>query len=406
MLVLLSNSDSFVSSYLLIMDYQSKSSTCVHKGTQRDQIVGGINTPIHTSSAYAYLDVDAKRYPRYFNTPNQKVVIEKVAALEKAEDGLLLSSGMAAISTALFGLVSKGDHCIFQNDIYGGTYYLVGREMERFGIEVSLVNSLDPKDFEKAIRPNTKVIYIESPSNPLLKIIDISAIAEIARKNDIKTVIDNTFASPINQRPIELGIDVVTHSGTKYLGGHSDICCGMILSTEEIIGELHKSALNFGGSLNAETCYLLERSIKTLALRVERQNENAMAMAEFLHELPEVEKVYYPGLPSHAGHAISKNQMDGYGGMLSFELQTEDTYRFQKSLKVILPTMSLGGIESTICSSAMTSHRKLRKEERLKAGISDGLLRLSVGIEGIEDLQMDIVQALEKAGLRKNKVLH
>jgi cystathionine beta-lyase len=229
-------------------------------------------------------------YPRYFNTPNQKAIIEKLCALENAENGLVFSSGMAAISTALFSFLQSGDHVILQRDIYGGTHHFASAEFERFGIEYSFVSN-KASDIERAIQPNTKIIYIESPSNPLLLITDIEAVAQVAKSRKITTVIDNTFATPINQNPLDIGMDIVVHSGTKYIGGHSDICCGVALASDELITTIKKSAANLGGSLNAFTCYLVERSLKTLAIRVAKQNVNALTIARHLEANVNIERV-------------------------------------------------------------------------------------------------------------------
>ncbi|MBL3654755.1 trans-sulfuration enzyme family protein [Fulvivirga sediminis] len=371
----------------------SQATTCVHAGSQKDTTAKGVNTPIFTSSAYDYLDVDVHAYPRYFNTINQQVVSDKIAALEKGEKAMVFSSGMAAITTALFSILKTGDHAIFQNDLYGGTHHAVTNELSRFGIKYTLINSLSAEEFEKAILPNTKLIFIETPSNPLLKIIDISAISALAKSNSILTLIDNTFASPINQNPLELGIDIVLHSGTKYLGGHSDLCCGAVISSEEIMHKIWSSAIHFGGSLDAQSCYLLERSIKTLSIRVKQQNSNALAISKFLESHKKISNVYYPGLSTHPQHHLASRQMSGYGGMLSFEVTTDPDV-FVKKLKLIAPAMSLGGVESTITSPAQTSHSKISEEEKEKAGISNYLLRLSVGIEDADDLINDLDLAL------------
>ena len=235
----------------------------------------------------------------YFNIPNQKAVIEKVARLENAEDGLVFSSGMAAISSALLSNLKAGDHCIFQNGLYGGTVHFITREFDRFGIEFTFLKNNDPESFQKAVKKNTRVIFIESPSNPLLSIIDLEKISEICKKNRCISIIDNTFASPINQNPINFGIDLVIHSATKYLGGHSDICAGVAVGNKEQIDRIRQTALSLGGSLNALMCYLLERSIKTMALRVEKQNHNAVVISEFLQAHPGIDRVYYPGLKNH-----------------------------------------------------------------------------------------------------------
>lgn len=376
------------------MNENSKKTQCVHSGTLFDEKTSGVNTPIYNCTSFAYLDTEERIYPRYFNTPNQQALIDKINALEKGEDALIFSSGMAAISTTIYGLLKKGDHIIFQSGLYGGTFHFVNKELRNFGIDFTITERNNIEDFEKAIKSNSKAIYIETPSNPLLKITDIISIAKLAKSNNIPIIIDNTFASPINQNPIGLGIDIVLHSATKYLGGHSDICAGMAISSKKYIEIIRQMALNLGGSLNANTCYLLERSMKTLALRVGQQNFSALNIAQYLEKHPKIRKVYYPGLESHKGHEIAKRQMYGFGGMLSFELKDMDSTLFQKKLKIIKPSMSLGGVESIICAPAITSHRKLSKEEREKEGIKDSLLRLSVGIEDHNDLIADLEQAL------------
>jgi cystathionine beta-lyase/cystathionine gamma-synthase len=372
----------------------SKETSCIHEGTFIDEVTQGINTPIYTSTSNSYLDMELTRYPRYFNSKNQEALTKKICSLENAEAGMIFSSGMAAISTTLLSFLSKGDHVIFQTGLYGGTFKMIGEDLERFGIQHTIVKNNEIKEFENAIRQNTKVIYIETPSNPLLLITDIEAVAKLAKSKNIISVIDNTFASPVNQNPLDFGINIVVHSATKYLGGHSDICAGVAVSTQDYISKIRKTASNLGGSLNAETCYLLERSIKTLFVRVQRQNENAMAIAEFLSTHSQVKKVHYPGLKTHKNHEIAQKQMKSFGGMLAFELKNGDSIKFQKTLKIIKPAISLGGVDTIICSPALTSHRHLSKEERLKEGITDGLLRLSVGIENINDLIADLEQAL------------
>ncbi len=370
----------------------SKLTQSVHVGSVGDPLFGGVVTPIYPSAAYDY--ETEVRYPRYYNTPNQKAVVEKLTALENGEDGLVFSSGMAAIMTSLFAMVKTGDHILFQHDLYGGTHHAAQHELERYGMEYSMVDVSDLKPFEKAIRKNTKVIYVETPSNPLLKITDLAGVARIARKHGIITIIDNTFASPVNQNPIDQGIDIVTHSGTKYIGGHSDICCGAMVSSKKLTEQIRQSAMHFGGSLDAQTCYLVERSLKTIVLRVRQQNQNALTIAKFLESEPKIGNVFYPGLKNHPGHAIAKKQMPGgFGGMLSFEVKT-DPHKFTQKLKYIKRAISLGGVESTITSPVRTSHAKLTAEERRIVGISDKLLRFSVGIEEAEDLINDIKQAL------------
>jgi cystathionine beta-lyase len=372
-----------------------KDTQCVHSGTFKDKTTKGVNTPIFTSSSFQYLDEPQNIYPRYFNTPNQMTIIAKLCALENAEDGLIFSSGMAAISTVLFSFLNSGDHIVLQKDIYGGTHHFVTAEFKRFGIQYTFTSN-QTEDIANAVRDNTKIIYIETPSNPLLLVTDIEAVAQIAKSKKILTVIDNTFATPINQNPLDLGIDIVAHSGTKYLGGHSDLCCGAVLASKRLIETIRASACDFGGSLNAITCYMLERSLKTLGLRVEKQNKNAYHIATHLKNNSGIRKVYYPGLESHPGYEIAKKQMKAFGGMLAFELdqQAIDAEQFQKKLRLITPAVSLGGVETIICSPVLTSHAKISAEEHIELGINDRQLRLSVGIEDCDDLIADIEQAL------------
>ena len=372
-----------------------KDTQCVHSGTYVDPGTKGLNTPIYTSSSFEYMDAPENVYPRYFNIPNQKAIIDKLCALENAEDGLVFSSGMAAISTVLFAFLNSGDHIVLQRDIYGGTHHFATAEFDRFGIEYSFATGT-AEEIEQAVRDNTRVIYIETPSNPLLIITDIEAVVELARSKNILTVIDNTFATPINQNPLDFGLDVVTHSGTKYIGGHSDICCGAALASKELITRIKSAAANFGGSLNAMTCYLIERSLKTLGIRIEKQNRTALLIARHLQSKSRIRRVYYPGLEDHPGFDIARKQMKNFGGMLSFELNADmiDPQQFLKNLKLITPALSLGGVESIICAPVTTSHQKMTDAERAELGITDSLLRLSVGIEDPEDILADIDQAL------------
>lgn len=374
---------------------KSIKTTCVHAGTIMDQKTMGINSPIFTSTSFAYLDTGEAIYPRYYNIPNSEALGEKIAALEQAEKGMVFSSGMAAITSALFAFLEKGDHAVFQTGLYGGTFHFVSAELERFGIEYDIAANNKTETFEQLIKENTRLIYIETPSNPLLKITDIRATAELAKKHSLISIIDNTFASPVNQTPHTLGIDVVIHSATKYLGGHSDICAGALACNEDHFLKIRSMARSLGGSLNAQDVYLLERSIKTLALRIEQQNINASLLAGRLLEHPGISHIYYPGLPDHAGHETAKAQMRGFGGMLSFELRNMDPVEFQRRLKLIRPSVSLGGLDTIICSPALTSHRHLNAKEKESEGIRDNLLRLSVGIEDADELWDDLEQSLK-----------
>jgi cystathionine beta-lyase/cystathionine gamma-synthase len=384
------------------MDNQrGKATLCVHAGKEKSLNTEGVNTPIFTSSAIDFLDQDDIRYPRNFNTVNQKVVAAKIAALEGSEAGLLFGSGMAAISNSILALVKSGGHVLFQKDLYGGTYQMATQLLPQLGISCSFADA-DAKAMEAAIRPETKLIYIETPSNPLLRITDMQAMADLARNHDILTMIDNTFASPINQNPIKFGIDIVAHSGSKYMGGHSDLLFGAVATSHALRERISESGKILGSNVNATTCALIERSLKTLALRVSQQNKNAQALAEFLHQHPRVQQVYYPGLPDSPDHEIASRQMSGFGGMLSFEPALRsgaEAESLLRRLKVIAPAVSLGGVETIINMPIRTSHSLLSPEERKKAGVNDVLLRLSVGIEDIQDLTEDLDQALQHAGL-------
>lgn len=367
---------------------------CVHAGTYVDKPTGGVNTPIFASTAYAYPNATNENiYPRYFNVPNQQAVAAKVAALEKGEAGLVFGSGMAAISTLLFAWLKPGDHAVFQADLYGGTYHFIAKELAAFGIEMAFVRT--PTEVQAALRPNSRLVYVESPSNPSLRCIDLAAVAKLARERGVLSAIDNTFATPINQTPLELGIDVVVHSATKYLNGHSDINAGVVVSSREVIRKLNDYAVNHGGMLDSHACYQLERGLKTLALRVRQHNENAGKLAQFLEGHPAVARVNYPGLPSHPDHALASRQMRGFGGMLSFELrQPAQVDAMLKGFRLVTPALSLGGVESLVCIPSRTSHRTLSAAERQQAGISDGLVRVSVGIEDVADLVADFETAL------------
>lgn len=367
---------------------------CIHAGTYLDQSTGGVNSPIFASTAFAYPNpANENIYPRYFNVANQRVIGDKVAALEGGEGGLVFGSGMAAVSTLLFAWLKPGDHALFQADLYGGTYHFVAGELAAFGIETEFVPTVEA--FKSALRPNTRVIYVESPSNPLLRCLDLAAVATVAREGGLLSIIDNTFATPINQTPLALGIDVAVHSGTKYLNGHSDVNAGVVVSTASVIDRLREYAVNHGGMLDAHACSQLERGLKTLALRVREHNQNAGRLAEFLQKHRAVARVSYPGLPQHPDHEVARRQMRGFGGMLSFELrdptQLDSVF---KRFRIATPALSLGGVETLVCIPSRTSHRTMSPAERQRAGISDGLVRVSVGIEDLEDLIEDFAQAL------------
>ena len=374
--------------------YKGVNTICTHVGQVKDEQFGGSVSPIYPGTSYEYIDKEIDRYPRYSSTPNQEFLAKKISSLEETEDAIILGSGMAAISTSLLAFLNFGDHIVLQNDIYGGTRNLVEAQFNRYGIQYSFTDGLDVQSFEKEIKPNTKAIYIETPSNPLLKLVDIQKIADLSKSKNLISFIDNTFATPLIQKPHKLGIDIILHSATKYFGGHSDICAGAVAaSTEhrEIIWNLSK---NIGGSLSDYTAWLLERSMKTLSVRFFAQQKNAEQLSKYLTDCRFIDKVYYPGLEEHPNHEIAKKQMTGFGAVISFELNKKiDPKIFLKSLKMINPSMSFAGVESTMLSPAETSHYLLTAEDRLAQGITENLIRFSVGIEDVPDIQNDIEQA-------------
>lgn len=368
----------------------------IHKGNLRDKASGGVNTPIYTSSAYAYIGREDTPYPRYFNTINQDAVARKMAALEHGEAGLVFSSGMGAISTSILAYAGSGDHIVMLDALYGGTHHFATEWFSHFGIDCAFART-SAKEVISNVSDRTRVIVIESPTNPLLEVVDIKRIADFAKQRNIITIIDNTFASPVNQTPLDMGIDIVVHSGTKYLSGHSDLCCGAVVCSSEKMEKIINLARVLGPSLDPRVCYLLERSLKTIVLRVNAQSKNAMVMARFLDDHPDIAAVHYPGLENFNGHKIAKEQMTQFGAMLSFEIKEKDPGRFIDNLNIISPAVSLGGVESTICSPSLTSHAKMSAEERLRIGVSDALLRLSAGLEDAGDLKQDLGSALKKA---------
>jgi cystathionine beta-lyase len=372
------------------------STHCVHTGEIHDEQFKGAISAFYPSTSYPFEDVEVKRYPRYFNTPNQVALAKKMAALELAEAALLFGSGMGAVSNAIMAFAGPGDHIVFQKNLYGGTMHFIKETLPKWGVSYTFVQNDRVESFAAALQPNTKIVYIETPSNPLLTLVDIEAIATLAKKHGAVSMIDNTFATPVNQQPRRWGVDLCIHSATKYFGGHSDILAGVVMGSQEHIDKIFGLGINLGANLSDYTVWLLERSVKTLVLRVRQQNENALALAHFLQSHTKVAKVYYPGLPTHPDYALAQKYMTGgFGGMLSFELKNDaDVKRFMKSLRLIKPSMSLAGVESTLLSPTLTSHALLTSEEREAQGISDGLIRFSVGIEDVEDLMEDLNQAM------------
>ncbi|HAZ09062.1 MAG TPA: cystathionine gamma-synthase [Elusimicrobia bacterium] len=374
------------------------STLAVHAGQSPDPTTGAIMTPVYLTSTYVQQWPEKHKGFDYARTvhPTRLALEKNLAALEGASFGLCFGSGMAAVSTVIQAL-SSGDHVLCGNDLYGGTYRVFTKVFQRFGVSFSFVDSTDLRALEAAFTPKTKLVWIESPSNPLLRITDIRSAARLAHAKGAKLAVDNTFASPALQRPLELGADVAVHSTTKYLGGHSDVVGGAILTCDEALHKEYKFLQNAVGAVPGPLdCFLVLRGTKTLALRMRRHCENAVIVAQHLLGHPEVSKVHYPGLPSHAGHETARSQMAGFGGMISFELKgdLERAKRMISSCKVFSLAESLGGVESLIGHPASMTHGSIPREERLKAGLSDGLIRLSVGIEDVLDLLADLDGAI------------
>ncbi|MDN4592842.1 trans-sulfuration enzyme family protein [Polycladomyces subterraneus] len=340
------------------------------------------------------------RHPRYYTrygNPVHERVKKVMAELEGTETALVTGSGMGAIATTLLALVSAGDHVIAQTRHYMSTAKIMDEMLPRFGVEVTLVEQADISAFEAAIRPNTKLIMVESPANPTLVVTDLAAVADLARPRGIIVVADNTFATPINQRPHDLGADVVVHSATKYLGGHHDLTAGVICTSEELAERIWHTHISIGSVLSPMDAWLLLRGLRTLPMRVERINANALALAEFLEEQPQIERVYYPGLASHPQHELAKRQMRGFGGMIAFEIKGgyEATERFVSALKLSLNAVSLGGVDSLVVHTAAMWGGVMTEEQMRTAGIQPNFVRYSVGLEHIDDLKADLLQALQ-----------
>jgi len=375
----------------------------IHVGEEPNLKEGGsgdVVTPIHLSSTFARKEIDKPtggyEYSRTGN-PTRHALEKRLAALENAKYGLAFASGLAAETTVLLSLLKKGDHVIAFDDLYGGTRRLFNQTISSFGLKFTYVDARYLENVERAIKRNTRIIWLETPTNPLMKLCDVRAISKIAREQNIITIVDNTFMSPYFQSPLDLGADIVLHSTTKYLGGHSDVVGGAVmLSNEQLYSKLKFNQNAIGAVPSPFDCFLVLRGIKTLALRMERHNYNALKIAEYLESHPRVEKMNYPGLKSHPQHELAKKQMSGFGGVLSFEIKgnLKDVKNFVKKLKIFALAESLGGVESLIDHPALMTHVSLTREERKKIGITDNLLRLSVGIEDVEDLIADLKQAL------------
>jgi cystathionine beta-lyase/cystathionine gamma-synthase len=371
----------------------------IHAGEPNPLIQGAVSIPIFQSSTFEYTGQESYhdlRYIRLNNTPNHVALHEKLAALENGEAAVVSGSGMAAISTTLLALLSAGDHFLAQDCLYGGTHDLITKDLPAYGISADFICGKDPAAWKKLLRSNTKAVYVESITNPLMQVANLKGIVEFAREHRLYSIIDNTFTSPINFRPLEHGFDLSIHSCSKYLNGHSDIVAGAVIGPEELITTITHKLNHLGGTLDPHACFLLHRGMKTLAVRVRQQNGSAMEIARFLESRPEVETVHYPGLASHPQHNRARELFDGFGGMLSFELQggVELAERFIRNTTIPICAPSLGGVESLITRPVTTSHACLSPEECKEVGISESLIRLSVGLEATADILADFDQAL------------
>ena len=380
--------------------YKHLETKLIHAGEPEPLINGAVSMPIFQSSTYEYTGAtsyDDLRYIRLNNTPNHVALHQKLAALENAEAALVTASGMAVISTTLLTILSSGDHFLAQECLYGGTHDFITRDLVALGISFDFIDCDDPDSWKEQLRPNTKAIYVETMTNPLLQVADLKAVVEFARAHSLLSLIDNTFASPVNFRPPEWGFDLSLHSCTKYLNGHSDIVAGAVIGRADLIEKITHKLNHLGGSLDPHACFLLHRGLKTLAVRVKYQNESALKIAQFLEKHPAVQNINYPGLENHPRHQRARDLFDGFSGMLSFELkggvQAAERFMQNTTLPIIAP--SLGGVEMLITRPATTSHSGMSPEDRQALGISDSLIRVSVGIEATEDIIEDFDQALK-----------
>jgi cystathionine beta-lyase/cystathionine gamma-synthase len=371
---------------------------------------GPLATPIYQTSTFEVTDNDEQLrathtdhfYTRYGN-PTNTVAEETVAELEGVDAAQTFASGMGAITTTIMALLKAGDHIVAQCDIYGGVTKFLSQWLPKFGIETTFVDTTSYEQYERAVRPNTRLLYLESPTNPTLRVVDLKRVAALATRHNLISMIDGTFGTPINQRPAEFGIDLVMHSGTKYLGGHTDLICGVVAGRAELIEKIHATRTSLGNCMDPHASWMLVRGLKTLAVRVARQNENALRVAEFLSEHAKVRRVHYPFLKSHPQYAVARDQMTGGGGMVSFEVAGtgEDARRASESMRLFTLAPSLGGVESLVSIPVLTSHAMIEPAQREKMGVTEQMIRLSVGIENADDLIADLEQALEAVVARE-----
>lgn len=382
----------------------------VRGGTDLSKKNGPLSTPIYQTSTFEVTDNDQQLratptdmfYTRYGN-PTNTVAERAIAELEGTERALLFASGMSAITTTVLALLKGGDHVVAQNDIYGGAAKFFGQWLPKLGIETTFVDTTEYEQHERAIRPNTKLLYVESPTNPLVRVVDLHRIATIARRHNLISMIDSTFATPINCRPAEFGFDLVMHSATKYFGGHSDLIAGVVTGRGDLIEQVHATRTTLGACMDPHAAWLLLRGIKTLAVRVQRQNENALRVAEFLSQHANVRKVHYPFIEGHPQRALAMEQMRGGGGIVSFEVEGtgDDARKTTEALNLFTLAPSLGGVDSLVCIPVLTSHAMVPAEHRTKMGVTEQLIRLSMGLEHADDLIADLDQALASVASSK-----
>lgn len=375
----------------------------VRGGMDLEKKNGPLSTPIYQTSTFEVTDSDQQVrathtdmfYTRYGN-PTCTVAEKAIAELEGADTALLFASGMGAITTSILALLKAGDHVVAQRDIYGGATKFFSQWLPKLGIETTFVDTVEYDQHARAIQPNTKLLYLESPTNPTLRVVDLRKLSALARQHNLITFVDGTFGTPINQRPVDFGIDLVMHSGTKYFAGHSDLICGIVAGRDDLIQKIHETRTTLGGIMDPHAAWLLLRGIKTLAVRVQRHNENALRVAQYLAQHSRVKRVHYPFLEGHPQRALAMEQMRGGGGVLSFEVDGsgEDARRLSEALRLFNLAPSLGGVDSLVTIPALTSHGMISAEQRQKMGVTDQLIRLSVGIENAGDLIADLEQAL------------
>ena len=393
------------------MKRQRPETAAVHGAADLEKKNGPVGTPIYQTSTFEVTDNDEQqrvtttdRYYTRWGNPTNTAVEQAVAAIEGVEAARTFASGMGAITTTILALLKAGDHIVAQRDIYGGVTKFFSQWLPRLGIETTFVDTNDFEQHARAIRPNTRMLYLESPTNPSLRVVDMKKAGALAKQHQLVSMIDSTFGTPMNQHPAEYGIDLVMHSGTKYLSGHADLTCGVVCGRQELMDQIWETRTTLGNCMDPHACWLLLRGLKTLAVRVARQNENALRVAEFLEQHAKVRRVHYPFLNSHPQHAVARAQMSGGGGMVTFEVEGtgEDARRVSEAMRLFTLATSLGGVESLVSIPVLTSHAMISAEQRQKMGVTEQMVRLSVGIESVDDLIEDLERALIAVGARQS----